>query len=621
MPSWKGHQSTSLPTALATALATELATALGRRPATLLGLALLAAILGTTSGRAEDNAAPSAEDWAKAQIEQGNEADFNIRCKTAGLDPTSGEKPAWKDTCRAISGRFVAAFFAPAERPTRIPFTGVHIVGARITGDIILTNVALDRALSFDQCWIDGNVDLDSAHTSSAIRILQSEVNGAFSAEQLRSDLSLELGNSRFEHGLSIADSKIDGYVDLQNITVVELLNASALRVGSTLFMGSNGGAPKFKDIALNGAKIGGQLSLAGALVSGALSADSIQVGNDLYLKTIPGKTPVVASFHSVYMPKATIAGNLDATGATLGSLNADADKIAGSVLATAADVGQATARFAQIGNNFDIAGTVLGGGLDLSGARINGELHLGTAGNRQTVWHRGQGQGQSQSQSHESDFKLLGTHAANLADEEAAWPAQDHLRLDGFTFDRLGSTSGSAPAPLDREIDWWDGWAKRDPVYSRTPYQQLAAAFVTAGDRSAAEDIRFRGRVHERQLEPGWLRWSGLVALEYIAGYGIGTYTFRVLFWVVVITFIGGLILRWASPKAEHSIYWCWGASLARLLPVIEINKEFSDFFNDPGRAHLSRWQNALFSFIALIGWVLGAILIAAMAGLIQGQ
>lgn len=601
MRSWKGCRST----------------ALGRRLATLLCLVLLAAILGTARTRAEDNTAagPSAEAWAKAQIELGNKADFNVRCKTPGLDPRSGEQPAWKDTCRTISGRFVAALLAPADRSAHVPFTGVQIVGARITGDVTLTNVALDRALSLDHCWIGGNVDLDDAHTSSAIRILYSRVDGAFSAEQLRSDLSLELGNSDFEKGFSIADSKIEGYVDLENAKVAKLLNASALRVGSTLFMGSNGGFPRFAEIWLNGAKIGGQLSLAGAVVSGPLLADSIQVGNDLYLKTIvsPGKAPVAASFGGIYMPKATIAGNLDARGAKLGSLNVDADKIAGSVFVTSADIGPATARFAQIGSSFDIAGTVLGGGLDLSGARINGELHLGAVGNQQTLWHRNQDK--------ESDFKLLATHAANLADDDGAWPAQGHLRLDGFTFDRLGSTSGRAPAPLNRETDWWDDWVKRDPVFSRTPYQQLAAAFAAAGDRSAAEDIRFRGRVRERELEPGPLRWFGLLALEYIAGYGIGTYTFRVLYWVIGITFVGGLILRWASPKPEHRIFWCWGASLARLLPVIEINKEFTDFFNDPGRVHLYRWQNAFFSLIALVGWGLGAILIAATAGLIQGQ
>jgi hypothetical protein len=37
----------------------------------------------------------------------------------------------------------------------------------------------------------------------------------------------------------------------------------------------------------------------------------------------------------------------------------------------------------------------------------------------------------------------------------------------------------------------------------------------------------------------------------------------------------------------------WCFRASLSRLLPVLEINKEFSEFFNDPKRERLKGWQS----------------------------
>jgi hypothetical protein len=43
--------------------------------------------------------------------------------------------------------------------------------------------------------------------------------------------------------------------------------------------------------------------------------------------------------------------------------------------------------------------------------------------------------------------------------------------------------------------------------------------------------------------------------------------------------------VLLWQTVPAakHHGPIWCFGASLARLLPVIEINKEFTEFFNDP--------------------------------------
>jgi hypothetical protein len=60
-------------------------------------------------------------------------------------------------------------------------------------------------------------------------------------------------------------------------------------------------------------------------------------------------------------------------------------------------------------------------------------------------------------------------------------------------------------------------------------------------------------------------------------------------------------------------------GASLGRLLPVIELNKEFTDFFNDPKRRRLTNLQVFIFSAIGVVGWVLGAILVAAVSGLTQ--
>ena len=58
-------------------------------------------------------------------------------------------------------------------------------------------------------------------------------------------------------------------------------------------------------------------------------------------------------------------------------------------------------------------------------------------------------------------------------------------------------------------------------------------------------------------------------------------------------------------------------GLALCRLLPVIEINKEFSDFFNDPDRKNLTARENAAFSIMGLFGWFLAAILIAAVSGI----
>jgi hypothetical protein len=83
----------------------------------------------------------------------------------------------------------------------------------------------------------------------------------------------------------------------------------------------------------------------------------------------------------------------------------------------------------------------------------------------------------------------------------------------------------------------------------------------------------------------------------------------------------LAGALYLWTCSNGvqtgAHGFVWCWGASLARLLPVIEINKEFTDFFNDPLRNRLTDFQTFVFSFIGVLGWFLAAVLVAAVSGI----
>ena len=176
--------------------------------------------------------------------------------------------------------------------------------------------------------------------------------------------------------------------------------------------------------------------------------------------------------------------------------------------------------------------------------------------------------------------------------------------------------------------MDWWDkNWARLDPDYSPTPYAQLAAAWTNAGDRDAADEIRYLGRERERQElweRKIWGAWLTQTALCYVAGYGIGSNTFCVLYWVLGLSLLFAALLWWLSPEARkkpRGAFWCFGASLSRLLPVIEINKEFTDFFNDPERKNLKFWPSMLFSALGIIGWILGGVLLVAVSGLTQSH
>jgi hypothetical protein len=61
-----------------------------------------------------------------------------------------------------------------------------------------------------------------------------------------------------------------------------------------------------------------------------------------------------------------------------------------------------------------------------------------------------------------------------------------------------------------DRGMDWWDNhWARRDTLYSPAPYEQLTAALMALGDRDAANEIRYFGRVRNARQKKDWLTFG----------------------------------------------------------------------------------------------------------------
>jgi len=337
-------------------------------------------------------------------------------------------------------------------------------------------------------------------------------------------------------------------------------LNADSLQVGANLFM-RNGA--HFKGVILRGAKVAGQVNMDGATFDGDLDADSLHVGDHLFMRNALYTHKVNAVFIKV-------DGNLDLRGAALAEL-------------------------------------------DLSGASVTGEFRVGSQGQSRppTVWSRKEGA--------PGELSLRHTRIGSLLDTSDSWPKRDYLHLDGFSFARLGGFEQQKESEARaRGAKWWDEWARRDTHYSPHVYQQVAAAFTAAGDRNLGDEVRYLGQVREHEALTGrsWV-WSAL--LRWVAGFGIGSYPFRVLYWVAAVSFVGALYL-WTCTKGvqngDHGFVWCWGASLARLLPVIEINKEFTDFFNDPKRERLTDFQTFVFSFIGVLGWFLAAVLVAAVSG-----
>jgi uncharacterized protein YjbI with pentapeptide repeats len=519
-----------------------------------------------------------------------------------------------------------------SEGQNKASFQDVVLRGAKITGQIDMTGASFDGTLNADGVQAgdlfmrsdDKNkasfkdVVLRGAKITGQIDMTGASFGGSLNAETMQAggDLLMESDdqNKASFKDVNLAGAKITGQIDMIGASFDGKLDADSLQVGEMLLMRSEGqNKAKFKDVDLGSAKITGLIDMRGASFDGLLYADALQVGDMLLMYS---NAQNKASFKDVDLRRAKVKGQVAMVGASFdGTLNAEGLQVDGPLFMRHANFADAVNMvFAHIGGNLDLRGSTLAG-LNLSGASIAGDLELGGS-HKSTVWKGKNGE--------PGALNLRNAHIGNLMDAQNAWPAWGQLHLDGFSFNHLGGFQGeTGPKMRARGMEWWDNWARLDPGYSPAPYVQLAAALTSAGDRDAANEIRYLGRVRERERERG-LAFVLSGAVQYVAGFGIGTYTFRVLLWVIGISFLGALYLRTRVKGVRddhHGFVWCFGASLARLLPVIEINKEFTDFFNDPERKRLTGWQSFIFSVIGMVGFVLGAILLAAVSGLTQSS
>jgi hypothetical protein len=404
-------------------------------------------------------------------------------------------------------------------------------------------------------------------------------------------------------------------------------------------------------DILLNkGFSSAGTLRLAGADIAGsvicvdahldscdengyALVADEIRVGGSMLLNH--GFT----SSGAVRLPGANIARNLAFSGAQLtGQDDQGVTLRAGGIKAASI----------YLNDGFTAAGTIW-----LESAVISGSAYLAPEKPADGITGLDAAHAQvagtlswTPLAQVEGLVSLQGAAADQFVDDwsngrnNAFWPTDGRLHLDGFVYSRLG---GTRPATVEQRLDWLRtqhqrNTSKMPAPFAAQPYEQLASVYRHAGQDTEARqvaiarrsDLRKYGNLSpprrignwllDKSIKYGYQTWRAIAALISLYVIVLALSIFAQHHGLIAPT--GNVANLHPRPAATRcpSNYPCFypaGYAIDTVIPIINIHQ--ATYWGPNGHA---AWTWALATWIATgLGWALVTLLVAGYTGLARRE
>jgi hypothetical protein len=590
---------------------------------------------------------------------------------------------------RAVSAAVLRDLLVGGQWPVHAK--GVRLRGVKISGLLDLEGATLRCPLSLESCYLDADdpVCLDHA-TASRIALTGCQLAG-LTANALTA-AQVDLSRSTFRTGpLSLMSATITGELTCSGAQLngtdsnLNALVAGGMKAGGSVYL--HEGFTAAGAVWLARVDIAGDLACGGAQLGSdrdgiGLLGEGMRVGGEVFLRggfTADG---------AVRLLGADIAGDLSCRGARLGrdhrgnALVAGRIKVGGEVhlhQGFTAD-GAVVLDGAEITGDLSLSGAQLAGtdddgfALTADGIRVGaavllderftaaGTVSLNSARADRLVLNPASPEGAD-----EIAFDFTATEAqiagvlrwapdgpfsgrVNLEDAHVGelsdtwtptgerahgyWPLDGRLRLNGFTYGRLGEAS------VKQRLDWLRSQYQgvTPAAFAPQPYEQLAAVYHQAGQDTEAREVAIARRRDLRKYgNISWYRKLGNAFLDKTIRYGYQTWRAAAGLAVVFLAFLvlsligqhQQVIVPTGDIKGLHpvptatqctSAYPCFyplGYTIDTVIPIINVHQ--ADFWGPDGHAPFGwLWVAGAWGATAA-GWALATLLVAGYTGLVR--
>ncbi len=445
-------------------------------------------------------------------------------------------------------------------RPGQVP--GVRLAGARVVGDLNLSDAVITSKIHLLNCHFPGVVSFNDAQTKG-VRFRGCDIH-RFRAGRATIDGLFDLDGSTVRSGLRLDNTHVTGQFRLSHAR----LGAPAEHGAASESFLRDSRAPyseaEFRERVASQSEFalwgGGLIVDGGAFLRGLRSTGGLRL--------------IGARFNSgLYLQRAVV----EATGPH--AVYAD------HMTATAAEFSE---------------GFTATGGIRLRGARIGGvlsfdEASLTAQGRVLHLSHMQVDELILQPASIEGEINLAYSRLGVLLDSPGSY--SDRVHLNGLTYESL-----RGPAMLSDRLSW----ICRDPGgYRPQPYEQLAAYYRRIGHEPDARKVLLaKQRARRRTLKPSGRLWGRL--LDVLVGYGYRPWLAGM--WAALLLATGTGVFSWIPPHQigldESRHFNAFTYTLDLLAPV--------SVFEQRAAWEPVGWTQWLANVLIAAGWILATALIA---------